>query len=100
MTSVLDFHTARRSPQGTRVNLSQELDESYLRNVDECNILTVSVGSEASNPVAAEVQRAKHLNKPILAFAKIDEAVNMAVDPPNTVIDEGFTETVIERVPG
>jgi len=30
----------------------------------------------------------------------VDEAVNMAADPPDTVIDEGFTETVIERVLG
>lgn len=49
----------------------EDLDESYLRNVDECDIFTVIVGSEASNPVAAEVQRAKQLNKPILAFAKV-----------------------------
>ena len=49
----------------------EDLDESYLRNVDDCDIFTVIVGAEASNPVAAEVQRAKRLNKPILAFAKL-----------------------------
>lgn len=49
----------------------EELDESYLRNVDECDIFIVIVGIEASNPVAAEVQRAKAKNKPILVFAKV-----------------------------
>jgi hypothetical protein len=48
----------------------EDLDESYLRNVDDCDIFVVIVGSEASNPVAAEVQRAKQRNKPILAFAR------------------------------
>jgi hypothetical protein len=48
----------------------EDLDESYLRNVDECDIFVVIVGAEASNPVAAEVQRAKQKNKPILIFAK------------------------------
>jgi Domain of unknown function (DUF4062) len=48
----------------------EDLDESYLRNVDECDIFTLIVGAEASNPVTAEVQRAKQQNKRILAFAK------------------------------
>lgn len=48
----------------------EDLDESYLRNVDECDIFVVIVGAEASNAVAAEVQRAKQKNKPILVFAK------------------------------
>jgi hypothetical protein len=49
----------------------EELDESYLRNVDECDIFVVIVGIEASKPVAAEVQRAMTKNKPILVFAKV-----------------------------
>ena len=49
---------------------SEALDESYLRNVEECDIFIVIIGREASNPVAAEIQRAKHKNKHILAFAK------------------------------
>jgi len=49
---------------------SEDLDESYLRNVDECDIFIVIIGSEASNPVAAEIQRAKQKNKHILGFAK------------------------------
>jgi hypothetical protein len=48
----------------------EDLDESYLRHVEECDIFVVIVGSEASNPVAAEVQRAIARNKPILIFAK------------------------------
>ncbi|MGB2678508.1 MAG: DUF4062 domain-containing protein [Candidatus Acidiferrum sp.] len=48
----------------------EELDESYLRNVEECDIFIVIVGGEGSEPVAAEVQRAKQKNKPILVFAK------------------------------
>jgi hypothetical protein len=48
----------------------EDLDESYLRNVDECDIFVVIVGSEPSNPVAAEVQRAIARNKPLLIFAK------------------------------
>lgn len=49
----------------------EELDDSYLRNVEECDIFVVIVGSEASNPVAAEVQRAVARNKPILVFSKV-----------------------------
>ena len=48
----------------------EELGESYLRHVDECDIFTVIVGKAATNPVVAEVQRAKQRNKPILVFAK------------------------------
>jgi hypothetical protein len=48
----------------------EDLDESYLRNVEECDIFIVIVGSEASDPVAAEVQRAIAKNKPILVFAR------------------------------
>jgi len=48
----------------------ENLDDSYLRNIDDSDIFTVIVGAQASNPVAAEIQRAKQRNKPILAFAK------------------------------
>jgi hypothetical protein len=48
----------------------EDLDDSYLRNVEECDVFIVLVGSESSNPVAAEVQRAIAKNKPILVFAK------------------------------
>jgi hypothetical protein len=48
----------------------EDLDESYLRNVNDCDIFVLLVGREATNPVAAEVQRARQLSKPILAFAK------------------------------
>jgi hypothetical protein len=48
----------------------EELDESYLRHVDECDIFTVIVGHAVTNPVVAEVQRAKQRNKPTLVFAK------------------------------
>src|ERR1700723_3012972 len=48
----------------------EDLDDSYLRNVEECDVFIVLVGSESSNPGAAEVQRAIAKNKPILVFAK------------------------------
>jgi hypothetical protein len=48
----------------------EELDESYLRHVDECDIFTIIIGKAATNPVVAEVQRAKQRNKPTLLFAK------------------------------
>jgi hypothetical protein len=48
----------------------EDLDESYLRNVDDSDIFIVIVGAQATNPVAAEIQRARQRNKPILAFAK------------------------------
>jgi len=48
----------------------EDLDESYLRNVEECDVFLLLVGAEATNPVVAEVQRAKLKNKPILVFAK------------------------------
>ena len=49
---------------------TEELDDSYLRHVDECDIFAVIIGKEATNPVVAEVQRAKQRNKPILVFTK------------------------------
>src|SRR5437588_13113284 len=39
---------------------SEDLDESYLRNVEECDIFIVIIGREAKNPVAAEIRPAKH----------------------------------------
>jgi hypothetical protein len=56
-----------------RAKRLQECDSegfSLARNVDECDIFVVIIGKEASNPVAAEIQRAKQKNKHILAFAK------------------------------
>src|ERR1700694_4622037 len=49
---------------------SEGLDESYLRNVEECDIFVAIIGSEMTDPVAAEIQRAKQKNKHILVFAK------------------------------
>jgi len=49
----------------------EDLDDSYFRNVEECEVVIVPVGSETSNSVASEVQRAIAKNKPILVFAKV-----------------------------
>lgn len=49
---------------------SETLDESYLRHVDECDLVILIVGQHATEPVAAECLRAKERKKPILAFAK------------------------------
>ncbi len=51
----------------------EDLDESYLRHVDECDLFILIVGIEATNPVTAECLRAKERNKPILLFAKESE---------------------------
>lgn len=49
---------------------TEDLDQAYLRHVDECDLFILIVGREVTNPVTAECQRAKEKNKPILVFAK------------------------------
>jgi hypothetical protein len=49
----------------------EDLDESYLRHVDECDLFVLIVGKQATNPVSAELQRAKDRKKPILVFSKV-----------------------------
>ncbi len=49
---------------------TEELDESYLRHVEECDLFILIVGKEATNPVTAECLRAKERNRPTLVFAK------------------------------
>jgi hypothetical protein len=51
----------------------EELDESYLRHVSECDLFIQIVGSAATNPVAAELQMAKDTQKPLLIFSKKTE---------------------------
>ncbi len=49
---------------------AENLDESYLRHVDECNLFLLIVGIRITDPVTAEYLRAKELDKRILIFAK------------------------------
>lgn len=52
---------------------SDSLDESYLRNVDSCDLFLLIVGKEATDPVTKETLRALDRGKPILIFAKKTE---------------------------
>lgn len=49
---------------------TDELDESYLKEVDECDLFVLIVGTGSTNPVTAELLRAKKQGKPLLLFAK------------------------------
>lgn len=46
------------------------LDESYLRNVDDCDLFILLVGAKSTEPVARECIRAINQSRPILLFAK------------------------------
>lgn len=46
------------------------VDEYYLRNVDESDAVILIVGCEATNPVAAELERALRSSKPIMVVRK------------------------------
>lgn len=46
------------------------VDEYYLRNVDESDAVILILGSEATNPVAAELERALRSSKPIIVLRK------------------------------
>lgn len=48
----------------------ENLDESYLRQVEECDLFMLIIGSKITDPVTAEYLRAKELEKRILIFAK------------------------------
>jgi hypothetical protein len=48
----------------------EALDESYLRHIEECDLFIIIVGTKATDPVTAELQRAKDRCRPILVFAK------------------------------
>lgn len=49
---------------------SENLDQSYLRHVEECDAFVIIFGARVTPPVNAEWLRAKKLKKPILAFVK------------------------------
>lgn len=49
----------------------EDLDESYLRHVEECDLFVLIVGRHATNPVTAELQRAKDRKKPVLVFSRV-----------------------------
>jgi hypothetical protein len=48
----------------------EDLDQSYLRHVDECDLFILIIGSRATGPVNVESLRAKRASKSILVFAK------------------------------
>ncbi len=48
----------------------EDLDQSYLRHVEECDLFAVILGAKISEPVIAEIQHAKKFKKPMLVFAK------------------------------
>jgi hypothetical protein len=49
---------------------TEELDQSFLRHVDECDLFILIIGAEMTKPVNSEWLRAKRTRKPILVFAK------------------------------
>lgn len=49
---------------------SEDLDESYLHHVDECDLFILIVGRRSTDPVTAECLQAKEKDKRILLFAK------------------------------
>src|SRR5260370_36506924 len=49
---------------------AENLDQSYLRHVEECDAFVIILGAKVTPPVNAEWLRAKKLKKPILAFVK------------------------------
>jgi Domain of unknown function (DUF4062) len=49
---------------------TQELDESYLGNVDTCDLFVLILGERTTHPVIAECLRAKRHGKPTLVFLK------------------------------
>ena len=49
---------------------SENLEQSYLRHVEECDAFVIILGARVTPPVNAEWLRAKKLKKPILAFVK------------------------------
>lgn len=49
---------------------SENLDQSYIRHVEECDAFVIIFGAKVTPPVNAEWLRARKLKKPILAFVK------------------------------
>src|SRR5712692_6350254 len=49
---------------------TENLDESYLRHVEECDVFILILGVKVTAPVNAEWLRAKKLKKPTLVFVK------------------------------
>ena len=58
---------------------SEDLQESYLRPVEECDLFVLIIGAQVTEPVIAECMRAKDLDKHILVFAKNVERRSQAV---------------------
>jgi hypothetical protein len=49
---------------------SEDLEQSYLRPVEECDIFILIIGSQVTDSVIEESVRAKELDKHILVFVK------------------------------
>ena len=49
---------------------SEQLDESFLRHVEECDMFILILGTGMTDPVIAEFLKAKELGKRILVFVK------------------------------
>jgi hypothetical protein len=58
---------------------SEDLQESYLRPVEECDLFILIIGAQVTEPVIAECLCAKELDKHILAFVKNVERRSQAV---------------------
>ncbi len=49
---------------------TENLDDSYLRHVAECDLFILILGEKITDPVTAEYLKAKDLDKPTLIFAR------------------------------
>jgi hypothetical protein len=58
---------------------SEDLQESYLRPVEECDLFILIIGAQVTEPVIAECLRAKEQDKHILVFVKKVERRSQAV---------------------
>lgn len=58
---------------------SEDLEQSYLRPVEECDIFILIIGSQVTDPVIEETMRAKELDKHILVFVKKVDRQSQAV---------------------
>jgi hypothetical protein len=75
---------------------SEDLERSYLRPVEECDIFILIIGSEVTDPVIEESIRAKELDKHVLVFVKKVARQSQAVRLLLTQLDKkyaSFTST-------
>lgn len=75
---------------------SEDLEQSYLRPVEECDIFILIIGAQVTDPVIEESIRAKELDKHILVFVKKVDRQSQAVRLLLTQLDKkyaAFTST-------